>query len=478
MRGVVVLACVVVLNQVAWAEALDCSGVVWDERDRPVANATVVVYTARVKEGTSPYCPSCYADCGKQARTDKDGHFVIRALNTELRFQLLALAEGRCSTFVSNVDPGDQGVRIVLSSLPADRLAPSHIIRGRVVGPDGHPVLYATIEPSGVPMDGLVRAWARPCLPDEVDPLAITNEKGEFLLTVKTPDLAVWVTVRAPGMAACAYRSLKAGATIQEIKMTDGCTVKGRLARDGTAVKGAVIGVAQTDRGVGEFLGEYTTGLREDGGFEICNLPPNTEYYVYGKMESLQGQGAVSVRAFCTGEDGSAVDLGDLTLDRGHQVSGQVALSDGGAIPAHTRLLILRTDAWDTLFCELDKDGRFAARDVPAGKCQVSVRVNGYGMSPRNKGFAVHGRLMLEGTVDKDIEKLTVLMEPYKETPAAPSQAVRLPIPVRRGDTLADRYLKWSERESDVNSMSDRDLSSQLRNIRQQPAPRAATGGQ
>jgi len=53
--------------------------------------ATVFIATAGPKVGTSPFCPSCYADCQKSAKTDAAGKFEIQSLDPQLRFQVLAV---------------------------------------------------------------------------------------------------------------------------------------------------------------------------------------------------------------------------------------------------------------------------------------------------------------------------------------------------------------------------------------------------
>ena len=434
LKRKLVLMVIIMLNGLTMAQRIDCEGIVLDTNRQPVENATVSIYTAKVKTGTSPYCPSCYADCRKRVRTDEKGCFALLALDPELRFNILIVAQGCCPKFVDDVDPGKGPINVVLSPLTPERFVPSHVMRGRVLGPDGSPVAGATVSPIGKAlaqtiMTRRIKRWGSnefdpfaatneqvgimmfpvPCKPNEVDPLAVTNERGEFLLTAKDPNMTLWVTVRARGLAPCHYRSLSAGSPIHEIRLSRGCNIKGRVVQD-NPMEGATIGVVQKDRRLGVFFGEYTTGLRKNGRFRINNLPPDTDYYVYGKMESFQGRGAVSLRQFKTGGDGSEVDVGELTLEHGHEVTGRVVLSDGESIPYKTRLLISRMDAWDTLICELDKEGRFNACNLPRGEYSIHVYVKGYRISSKNS--ASPDRFSLKGIINRDIDDMTVLLEP------------------------------------------------------------------
>ena len=89
----------------------DLIGFVIGPKDNAVPGATVYIYTAKVKEGTSPYCPSCYIDCGKKVTTDSNGFFKIQSLDPELTFRILTVCEGYEPVFVDDVAriTADQG---------------------------------------------------------------------------------------------------------------------------------------------------------------------------------------------------------------------------------------------------------------------------------------------------------------------------------------------------------------------------------
>src|SRR5947208_7790262 len=71
----------------------DLRGTVTRADGAPLPGARVVLYTAAVKTGTSPMCPSCYADCAKHADSAADGAFRIESLDPQLRFRVLVVAE-------------------------------------------------------------------------------------------------------------------------------------------------------------------------------------------------------------------------------------------------------------------------------------------------------------------------------------------------------------------------------------------------
>ena len=82
----------------------DLVGQVHANDGSPVA-ATVFIYTAGPKVGSSTFCPSCYADCRKREKSNARGDFKIDSLNPQLIFRILVVAKGYEPKFADNVDP-------------------------------------------------------------------------------------------------------------------------------------------------------------------------------------------------------------------------------------------------------------------------------------------------------------------------------------------------------------------------------------
>jgi hypothetical protein len=81
-----------------------------------VPRATIFISTAGPKVGTSTFCPSCYADCRKSAKTEAEGTFKIESLDPQLLFRILVVAPGYKPKFVSKVDPAKGPISIDLHS--------------------------------------------------------------------------------------------------------------------------------------------------------------------------------------------------------------------------------------------------------------------------------------------------------------------------------------------------------------------------
>jgi hypothetical protein len=89
-------------------------------------HATVFISTAGPKVGTSTFCPSCYADCRKSAKTDAQGDFKIESLDPQLRFQILVVAPGYKPKFVSKVDPAKGPLKVSLEVSRAGEAPPGN----------------------------------------------------------------------------------------------------------------------------------------------------------------------------------------------------------------------------------------------------------------------------------------------------------------------------------------------------------------
>ncbi len=399
----------------AWSENSNLIGRVVTSDESALEGTTVYVWTASQKEGTSPYCPSCYPDCGKKAVSDKDGRFMIPALDSTLRFRILAVKEGYMPTFAENVDAAYGEIMFVLGEISEDRLEPNYTVAGRVIDPEGNPVVGAIVEPFGMKTSRGSSYGGERRL--GVDPIAVTNENGEFILTLSKPDATLYAHVSARDFAVKNVHTLSTGGEVHEVSLNRGVTVAGYVRENGTGLENVEVGIVQTDRNSHTFLGDHSVGTFDTGYFELPNMQAETEYYVYGIMASLQGKGSIPVRKISTERNGERMDIGSLDIESGYSLRGQVVLSDGGAIPPKTRLSIGRDDAWDSLFCELDEDGRFAASDLPSGEYNINVHVAGYRMSEKNYSLDPLNKFGLMGVITSDIENLTVLLEPGKADP-------------------------------------------------------------
>lgn len=391
----------------------DLTGQVVDQQGRPIARARVSIYTAKPREGTGILCPGCYPDCAKDATTDAEGRFRIEALDRSLLFRLLVVAEKHRPVFAAAVDPGAEPVTLKLEPVPQN-LDPRRVLRVRVVNGNGTPIEGATVDPFAIKTATSHRMGRI----SEVDPLAVTDEQGECMLVCQEPDVALDVEVSARRHATRVFNLLPTGEKVHELELGQGVAVTGTLLGDSGPVGGATIGLAQSDRSSGKFVGEYQIGTSRRGRFQFDNVVPNTEFYVYTKMQDAGRIGFSRVKRVTVGEDGSHHDVGELLLRPAHRLAGRVMLTDGKPIPKGTQVLVSREYAWDWQRVVLDGDGRFALAGVPEEPLTISVRIPGYRLAPSRMRFQLLRRNSFGVYVDQDREDLEIYLEPDPTKPA------------------------------------------------------------
>ena len=384
----------------------DLVGRVTDVDDSPVTNATVFIYTAGPRAGTSSLCPSCYADCSKKARTDTAGRFKVESLDPKLLFRLLVVGAGHESLFVPKVDPAAGEVKIELNPLSQEALKSKRRILGMVMSEDGKPVIGAIISPEGVDR-GTGTQWGG--IDKFVDPLAVADEHGHFVLLCQDGADAVHATVEGGG-AAKRWLELKPGRDYL-IRVQDGVTVTGHVVANGQPIKDALVGLVTSDRACGNCLRYDEVATDKDGRFILSNVTPEREFVLYAKMESLGSRGTLPTKTFTTGKSGATSDLGTLAVQPAHRLAGRVVLSDGKPVPADTRLFLGREGAWDHTEAVLDADGGFEFNGVPAESISLSIRIKGYKLSKRNPSLDwLNG--MIIGRLTGDLTDLVLSMEP------------------------------------------------------------------
>jgi beta-lactamase regulating signal transducer with metallopeptidase domain len=406
----------------------DLTGRVEDQSGQPV-RATVLIATAAPKVGVGVFCPSCYADCRKRLKADAGGQFKIGSLDPELVFQVVAVAPGFQPGFVAKVDPTNGPIKIRLKPISQVAAPPENCVHGRVVDTGGKVIADAVVENLG---GG-----------DGMDLVAVSNEQGEFLMTSATPRGQFLVKISARGYAPRNAIDLAAGTGVREVVLSEGASLSGRVLRDGKPLKNFKLGVVSTTRIAQFFAGPFEIGTTADGRFTFANLPPEVNYFVYGLMESQGALGALPVRLFRSGKDGSMTDLGNLAVAPGYRLAGRVVSAGNKPLPPTSRLVIERGKAWDRVVINLPSDGRFAVSNFPAESYSLRPIVPGYRPSPDNASPDPLGPFLYQ-----DMTNLTVLLEPEESLPSQSRHAAVLDSPASGPlsggpEPIPARWQKW-----------------------------------
>lgn len=387
--------------------SLDLNGLVKSATGGPVTGARVFIYTAGPRVGPGDLCPSCYADCRKSAETDEQGRFKLASLDPKLLFRVLVVAKGYEPTFATKVDPLTGPLEVSLPKLRDEPLGPQHRVYGRIIDPQGRPVLGARVEQNGVTRGQSTR-WGGS---NGFDPLAISDENGEFLLRATEPYDSVILNFSARGLAPTNV----AGLTGQKgwlIRMNEGAAVSGRLVKDGRPLADVGITLSGKERASGSFAGYYDAVTDAQGRFHFFSIPAAGNFVISAKLATAREHGAPLTRIIRLAKEGETVSAGDLEVKPGLRLAGKVMLADGALLPVGTRLTLGRDEAWDSLTVELPPDGRFDLPNLPAESFSLSARVKGYRPSLKNpsldrlNGFSVVGRLT------KDTTGFILLLEP------------------------------------------------------------------
>jgi hypothetical protein len=346
----------------------------------PIDHATVLVYHAGVKVGYSTFCPSCYADCGKRAVTDGRGSFSITNVSPDLKFELLVVRDGYVSAFVKSVDPAMGPARTAVLRPKQAVGDPERLVRGTVVDSGGVPQKDAIVKAQGILFDdpaqgGHVAMYGEVA---SLDPIAVTNDKGEFEISYDRPALQALIIVEARGMAPKLFNHLSTGNGRHTLTVTEGAIVRGRLVENGKPVGDAQLGLIARERGMGAELkifgspyDEIRIGTQGDGTFVITNVPPQVDWYIYGKMESLRARGATVPVECATKADQEDVDVGDIQVQPGYRLRGKVVLSDGMASAPGMSVILSSASVFDSQTVALGADGSFEFSGLGPGKYEV-----------------------------------------------------------------------------------------------------------
>ncbi len=393
----------------------DLTGVVQTQSGEPV-NANVFIATAGPKRGPGLYCPSCYADCRKRTQTDANGKFEIQSLDPELRFQVLVVAKGFKPKYVDRVDPTNGPITVKLAPIEMAEAPPENCLHGRVLDVEGRPVQGAVVEfydilfRNGEEIGGNVSG---------VDPLAVSDENGEFLITSKKPFATMDVDIYGSGIAKKYFNDLASGNATHALTVTEGASVTGRVLFHGQPLANVKVGLDSVDGTIGHFAGNYDISTDANGRFMFINLPPDTDYYVYGDMDSFSKMGAVPAQTVHTGKDGKTTDVGDMNVAPGFRLAGRVVLVDGAPIPPLAVLMVGREGTWDDTHINLPPDGHFDFRGIPAETVSLSVSaLPGHRLSSKNASLDRLYTSRLIGRVEGDVTNMVILMEKGPDLPA------------------------------------------------------------
>mgnify|MGYP003574917913 CR=1 FL=1 len=322
-------------------------------------------------------------------------------------FRILVVAKGYTPTFFGKTDPVKGALEARLKRRATEGIPEKNILLGKVVNAKKEPMAQAVVSVQMTQVGNT--GMGSP--PPGTDPIAITDEEGNFALYSEEPFDHMTLKVEARAMAPLRFNEVRPGPTRRELVVTEGAGLRGRVVLNGKPMKDIAVGVVSVDRS-DDFTGDFEYASNEEGVFYFPNLPPNRPYYVYGMTSSTMAHGAIPAKQLKLKGDGEILDIGDLEIVPGRRLAGQVKLADGKPLPKPTRLTVGRREAWDSYTVELNEDGSFDLTNMPPESISVAARVSGYRHSRRNKSLDRLNPFSLQGMLTKDKSDLVVLLEP------------------------------------------------------------------
>jgi protocatechuate 3,4-dioxygenase beta subunit len=391
----------------AGTPGLTITGRVVDSSGRPISDATVMVYHAGVLNGYSTFCPSCYRDCGKRAKTDASGSYTIDKLDSGVWFELIFVRDGYAPEIVKVKDPSAGTAPLATLKARQSAADSSQVVKGHVVDPNGRAVRDTVVTSVGVEVEHGERIGTIPGL----DPLAVTDPNGDFELLFEKPAKRILVSVEARTLA-LKFVTLVTGPQRQTIELAKGATVKGRLVQDGKPVADAEIGLIGQKLGgfgpalsvVGDPYPEMRVGTQQDGTFMISDVPTGVQWFVYAKMESVATRGASEPKPCMTTRSTEMVDVGEISLRAGYHLAGRVVLTDGKSVPDGMRLMLASQRVRDSQTALLDKEGRFTFLGLPPGNYSISLAVRGYRLADNQHE--------LQASIQQNVDDFVVSLNP------------------------------------------------------------------
>jgi hypothetical protein len=375
---------------------------------KPITGAMVMVNRAWPRVGPAFYCPGCYADCGKSARTDADGNWKIDTLDPDLKFELLVVSRDHVPLFTRPIDPSKrEPVAATLKARDLSKVPATHLVRGKVVDDTGAPIEHATVSPE---MVWFADHTGRGGSVEGLDPLAVTDEKGDFTLAYFGPCEAMDLIIHARGFAMKCSRRVPAGVPTPPVfELIEGATITGRLVLNGAPVSKVEMGLCPTSRFIGTCFDHYTIATDAEGKFTFFNVPPQGDFVVYAVHDSAARLGSLPVTPLKVITNAEIVNVGDLAMKPGRRVSGRVLFPDGKKAPAGAKISLNHDLAWDSSIIDLAPDGRFEFTEMPDGVYSLNVMAPGFHLAPINLSYERVNQ-MLWGKIESNVVDLQVQM--------------------------------------------------------------------
>jgi hypothetical protein len=381
-------------------------GKVTDADGAALPNIRVDISTAAPKVGPGVFCPSCYLDCKKWAKTDEQGEFTIDKLDPHLKFRIVAAGPNHRAQQTELIDPSAGPLTIALTKR-ATNIDDEHSIHGIIKSDLGIPIEGALVEPLGGQTAS--RRWWGPVDVDST----VSDHEGKFTLDLPTGLNGLDIRVHADGYCSVQSDLVPPGPQLLPIQMDQGATVRGKLVHGGKPVSNMSIAVVQINRGPqdGIFIAAMGDVTRDDGSFEFKCLPPNQQYVLYsvvGDARRTENAYVLTTKKFMAPSSGKTRDLGTHSVTSPIAIRGQVVEVNDSPLPPNTKIIFGRDPAWDLISVPVQADGRFEIKGLPPETYEIGLSDRGLELVADKMRYQILSPTSFGMHVTKSVDDLVI----------------------------------------------------------------------
>ncbi|MFN7141013.1 MAG: hypothetical protein ACK4UN_16910, partial [Limisphaerales bacterium] len=371
-------------------------GTVREISGKPLRDAIVRITGTRDLKASDLSTTTDHPSVGMETRTDKSGNFQFSNLPDNRLYRLLFQSEALEPYVFYGADSTRGPIEVRLKPFEALKPSKKLFVHARILGPDGLPVLGATIEPNAVTKPDETTCYG--CR--EEFPSSVTSDSaGEFIFEREMPFVRLQVEITAAGLAP-AKIWLPVTNTIHTIQLGVGATLTGRVLKDDQPLANVEVAVSGAERNSEVYAGNYKARTDAEGRFALAHLPPNTRWYFYGVVDSMKSHGALRVRPTQTSDHGTTNDLGDLSITEGLTVAGRVVAASG-ELPSRIRVTVGFEKAWHSTSTIAGPDGSFELTGLFPETVTLSVDNSQWNPAPVNRNLDIHNPWRLIGILDE-----------------------------------------------------------------------------
>jgi beta-lactamase regulating signal transducer with metallopeptidase domain len=374
-------------------------------------SAIAVIWCAERSSNATYTVSTRYPHLPRQVPVDDAGNFKFEALDPRWTYDVYVVSPGCPMQRFLSVDPASGILSVPLQPIITSNCPPDTLMRGRVIDNRGHPVSGALLKVHGATRNNST-TWPA----QEIDFAAMSDDNGDFLVHAKTPFSEADGAVSAAGFATSLFEHWKSGDATNEVSLTEGASVGGRLVDHGKPVSNVEFRVDSFGRDTDSDAWAYFAVTDAQGRFLFTHLPHNRQCSLYATMQSLAGRGTVPTRTVSISGDGSINDLGDIQVQPAFKIAGQIRLRGGRPLPAKCQVIVGRSADWyqDAVAVPVGEDGSFHFAGVPAGKITLYLWVPGYLVSWNDLHLKSGPAVSL--TLTGDTTDLIIRMKPRTKT--------------------------------------------------------------